>query len=193
MWGLVECWKVGWWYHKQPSKWTSRCQKPWVQVFWMSCSPRPGIGKERLLRQRKWQKKQKVQGKGILSVPAGTWEHCDSNLIPVEQAHLPGQALIREIHKRHHLVVLKNMCHSWHRGKQNSVDKWSKMKQGKHSGNEQGAGIEINVPSCQVSVCSRVVGDPCMQLIQSFIKQEPRPVDQERDNKVDPSPSPVQC
>ena len=79
-------------------------------------------------------------------MPAVTCEHCDSNLILVEQAHFPGQALSRDIHKGHHLVVLKNMRHSWHRGKQNSIDEWSKVKQGKYCGNEQGAGIEVDVP-----------------------------------------------
>ena len=67
------------------------------------------------------------------------------------------------------------------------------MKKGEHCGNEQGAGVEVNVSGSQVGVCSRVVGDPGVQLVQSFVKQEPQPVDEEGDNKVDPSPPPVHC
>ena len=74
----------------------------------------------------------------------------------LEQAHFPGQALRRDIHKRHHLVVLKNMRHSWHWGKQNSIDEWSEVKQGEQCGREQGGGIEVNVPGNRVSVFKKV-------------------------------------
>ena len=85
------------------------------------------------------------------------------------------------------------MRHSGHRRKQNSKEEWSEVKKGEHCGNEQGAGVEVNVSGSQVGVRSRVVGDPGVQVIQSFVKQEPQPVDEEGDNKVDPSPSPVHC
>ena len=75
------------------------------------------------------------------------------------------------------------------------MDEWSKVKQDEYCGNEHGARIEVNVPGCQETLCSRrvIVGDPCVQVIQAFVKQESRPVDQEGDDKVDPSPSPVHC
>ena len=52
------------------------------------------------------------------------------------------------------------------------------MKQGEYWHNEQGAGIEVDVPGCRVVVFSRVRGDPCMQVVQSNVKQKPQPVDQ---------------
>ena len=89
------------------------------------------------------------------------------------------------------MVVLENMRHSWHRGNQNSIDEWSEMKDSKYCGNEQGAGVEVDVPGCRVGVVPRVEGDPSMQVIQSLVKQEPQPVDEDGENKVEPSPSPV--
>ena len=126
-------------------------------------------------------------------MPAETCEHCAINcqFSFLEQAHFPGQALRRDIHKRHHLAVLKNMHYSWHRGKQNSIDEWSEVKQGEQCSREQGGGIEVDVPGNRVSVW--MVGEPCVQVIQSLVNQEPQPVDQEGDNKVDPSPAPVYC
>ena len=67
------------------------------------------------------------------------------------------------------------------------------MKQGKYSGGEQGADIEVDVPGCWVVLCSGMEGDPRVKVVQSDVVQKPQPVDEDGADKVDPSPSQVHC
>ena len=90
------------------------------------------------------------------------------------------------------VTILENVGNSRHGRKQNTIARWSQVKQGENQDGEQGADIEVDVPACWVVVCSRLqLGHPCVQVVQSYVTQETEPVDQERCNKVDPGPSPV--
>ena len=111
--------------------------------------------------------------------------------------HFPGQTLRRNlVDKWNKVAVLENMRHGWHRWKQNPKVDWSQMKQGENQSREHGVGVEVDVLGRWVVVGSRLdlgQGHPCVEVVQSCITQKPQPVDEDRGNKVDPSPSPVHC
>ena len=67
------------------------------------------------------------------------------------------------------------------------------MKEGEYGGGKQDADIEVNLPGRWVVVCSRMEGDPLVEVVQSDVVQKPQPVDEEGADKVDPSPSQVHC
>ena len=67
------------------------------------------------------------------------------------------------------------------------------MKEGEYGGGKQAADIEVNLPGRWVVVCSRMEGDPLVEVVQSDVVQKPQPVDEEGGDKVDPSPSQVHC
>ena len=92
------------------------------------------------------------------------------------------------------VAILENVGNSRHGRKQNTIARWSQVKQGENQDGEQGADIEVDLPGCWVVVRSRLmVGHPFVQVVQSYVTQETQSIDPERRKKVDPSPSPVHC
>ena len=98
----------------------------------------------------------------------------------------------REVDKWNHVAVLENVSHSRHGGKENTVVERSEVKHREYGGGEQGADVEVGVPGRRVVVL-RSMGHPCVEVVLSYVAQEPQPVDEEGGNEVYPSPSPADC
>ena len=71
---------------------------------------------------------------------------------------------------RDHMITLESVGNVWHGRKHNSIAGWLELKQGEYCGDDQGPGVEVDVTDFRRCFCSRVDGDPAMQVVKSFAK-----------------------